>query len=642
VSRLLIATIKKIIIINILFVLTSPSDGWNLPSNHKNHIASGSHNYAIISDVNPDSILIESEGDSVLIPVSDGDSIDISLEESSLKDDLLDILYGAVFRDTSKSRYMSESNLIESEEKFLPYSGQIIANIYISKVPVFGGSVHDTVEFTITRLEEFGNSLHTNTKDRVIKDNLLFNEGDELRPYELADNERILRQLSFIRDARIMVIPREEDERVDILVITRDVFSLGLNVNARAVDDVAISIFDRNLFGNGWEFRNTFRFRSEYDQKVDYEGLFDVVNIRGSFIGMSLKYIYAHDQTQGWIRFYRDYLTPETKYAGGVDFIKTTVRDELKDFKSVAYTSNNYDLWLGRSFLIGGLESRRTIKIGARYLRKTFDERPVVLADSNFSFHTQNLYLANLIFDKREYFTSNMILGFGITEDVPTGYAYEFTAGFSDEEYKDRAYIGLDVRMASWFDNFGYLGFLSQAATFINQEKSEDGLLHFGLQYFSPLMGSGRYKFRHFVSSDYFTGINRFNNSTINIRDEEGIRGLSYDDLDGKERLVVSIESVAFTPWNLIGFQFSMLGFIDLGWINKDKGLLSDHHFSSAIGVGCRIRNEGLVLQTINLRLAYYPNAPEGVDSYSFKLSTSEPTLFSPFSSGKPRIIPFE
>jgi hypothetical protein len=498
------------------------------------------------------------------------------------------------------------------------------------------------VKFTVTSLEKFGNSLHVNTKDRVIKDNLLFEEGDKVKPFELADNERILRQLSFIRDARITVVPSTEDDRVDILVITRDVFSLGFNINARAADDIAFSIFDRNLFGNGWEFRNTFRHRSKNEQKIDYEGLFDVFNIRGSFIGMSLKYIYTNDQKQGWVRFYRNYLTPETKYAGGIDFISTIFKDELQDFKSVLYSSNTYDLWLGRSILIGGLESRRTIKIGVRHLRKTFDERPVVFADSNFAYHNQNLYLANLIFDKREYFTSSMVLGFGITEDIPTGYSYEFTAGFSEEEFKDRPYIGLDVRIASWFDNFGYFAFGSQASTYINQEKAEDGLLRFTFRYFSPLMDGGRYKFRHFLYSDYFTGINRFNNSRIDIRDEDGIRGLSHDGLDGIERLVVRIESVTFTPWNLVGFQFSMLGFVDLGWISDQKGLISENHFSSALGVGCRIRNEGLVFQTINLRFAFFPNSPEGVNNYSFDISTSEPTLFTSFSKGKPRVIPFE
>jgi hypothetical protein len=476
----------------------------------------------------------------------------------------------------------------------------------------------------------------------VISNNLLFEEGDAIQPFELADNERILRQLPFIRDARILVVPRTEDNKVDILVITRDVFSLGLSVNARDIDDIAISIFERNLFGNGWEFRNTFRYRSKFDQKVDYEGTFDVFNIRGSFIGMSLQYIYAHDLQQGLIRFYRDYLTPETKYAGGIDFIRTALKDELQNFQSVHHIQNTYDFWLGRSFMLGGEESRRTLKLGARYFRRTYDERPVVFSDSNFAYHTQKLYLANIILDKREFFTSSMIYGFGITEDVPTGYVYELTGGFSDEEFKNRPYVGLDVKIASWFDNIGYMAFGTQAATYINREKSEDGLVSFHYQYFSPLMDLGNYRFRHFFYANYFTGLNRIDDRIIDIRDEDGIRGLSNDTMDGIERLVVNIESVSFTPWNLIGFQFSVYTFADLGWISNDKGLGSNSHFSSALGVGCRIRNEGLVFQTLNLRFAYFPSVPSDESQFGFDISTTDPRLFPGFSSGKPRLIPFE
>ena len=125
--------------------------------------------------INPDSLGFMSENDTLFIQTSDGDSLDIPLEESSIKDNLVDMLYGAIFRDSTKNKYIDESNLTESEEKYLPYQGQVIANIYISKVPVFGGSVDDTLEFTVSSIEKFGNSLHTNTKDWVIYNNLFMN-----------------------------------------------------------------------------------------------------------------------------------------------------------------------------------------------------------------------------------------------------------------------------------------------------------------------------------------------------------------------------------------------------------------------------------------------------------------------------------
>jgi len=312
----LITTQVKYIFLIFLFLLffsmTRESGAAEMISDEKKW---GDESNTKISSVK-DSLALHEDQDTLTINIGAGDSLDIPIEESSLKKDLLDMLHGAIFRDTTKRNNDFTSNLTESEKKYLPYKGQIIANIYVKKVPVFGGSMYDSLEFTISKIERFGNSLHVNTKDRVIFNNLLFEEGDEVQPFELADNERILRQLPFIRDARILVIPRSDDEKVDILVVTRDVFSLGLNINIRDVDDIAISLIERNLFGNGWEFRNTFRYRSEFDQKVDYEGIFNIFNISGSFIGMSLKYIYAHDLQQGLLRFYRDYLTPETKYAG--------------------------------------------------------------------------------------------------------------------------------------------------------------------------------------------------------------------------------------------------------------------------------------------------------------------------------------
>ena len=41
------------------------------------------------------------------------------------------------------------------------------------------------------------------------------------------DNERILRQLPYIQDARIIIVP-VEDKMADIYIVTKDVYSLRL------------------------------------------------------------------------------------------------------------------------------------------------------------------------------------------------------------------------------------------------------------------------------------------------------------------------------------------------------------------------------------------------------------------------------
>ncbi len=584
----------------------------------------------------------KNDADSLTILDSSIDTLKSVTKKNRLQDDLFRFLKSTIFRDTTKLRPDLEGEMEESVEIFRPNRGKMIVNIYINKVEVFGQMVYDSLQHRMTVSEKFGNSLHIDTKDRVIYENLIFQVGDTIQPYLLAANERILRSLPFIRDARIIVVPGSTDNQADIIVRTQDVFSLGVSMKPRNVNDISLSLYDRNLFGNGWVFRNTFRYRSERQQKIGYEGKFDVPNIMGSFISGVLLYQNDSEIDQFWLNFSKAYLTQETKYAGGVDFIKTSQKDEETDYRSVLYKSEVRDYWLGRSFMIGDVNARRNIRIGARYFKQYYNERSPSVVDNDITYQNQDLFLGNILLSQIEYFTSSLIGGFGKTEDIATGYTMVLTGGYSDEEFKNRYYSGLDVRVASWFDSFGYLAGLAQIGSYLHSKQWEDGVFNLGLRYFSPRMDTGDIYFRHFVNAKYTNGLNRRDNEMINIRDENGIRGLSHIDLEGLKRLVFNFESRAFTPWQLFGFQLSFFAFTDLGWIRDPRNNLSDRDFFSAMGLGCRIRNERLVFQTFNLRFSYYPITPGGISNYGFVVSTSEPIFFSHFFGGKPQIIPYD
>ncbi len=600
---------------------------------------------------NKESLVKSIVGENRVNSLSDEDTLQI-LESSSdtlkpiiknkLHDDLFRFLKSTVFRDTTKLRPDPEGDMEESVAIFLPDRGKTIVNIYINKVEVFGQMVYDTLQPSLTASEKFGNSLHIDTKDRVIYENLIFQVGDTIQPFLLAANERILRSLPFIRDARIIVVPKNTDNQADIIIRTQDVFSVGISMKPRNVNDVSVSLYDNNLFGNGWVFKNTFRYRSDRQQKVGYEGRFDVRNIMGSFISGALLYQNDSEIKQFWLSFSKDYLTQETKYAGGVDLIKTSQKDAITDYQSLLYRSDVHDYWIGRSFIVGDVEDRRNIRVAARYYRQFCYERPFTVAENDNTYQNQDLFLGNLLLSQIKYFTSSLIGGFGKTEDIAVGYTITLTGGYSDEEFKNRYYSGLDIRVAYWFASFGYFAGIAQFGSHINSKQWEDSVFNLGLRYFSPRMDIGDVHFRHFANARYTSGFNRQDNKMIDIRDENGIRGLSHNDLEGLKRLVFNFESRAFTPWKLLGFQFTFFAFTDLGWISNTGNLLSDHDFFSAMGLGCRIRNEGLVFQTFNLRFSYYPITPEGISNYGFVLSASEPIFFSHFFDGKPQIIPYD
>jgi hemolysin activation/secretion protein len=99
-----------------------------------------------------------------------------------------------------------------------------------------------------------GNQLHIETKEEVIRRELLFREGEPLDPEALAETERNLRALPFIREARIETFPGDEEGRTGVRVVVSDSWSTKPEGRLAKVGDEwlwAIGITEENLFGRG-------------------------------------------------------------------------------------------------------------------------------------------------------------------------------------------------------------------------------------------------------------------------------------------------------------------------------------------------------------------------------------------------------
>ena len=97
------------------------------------------------------------------------------------------------------------------------------------------------------------NRLHVVTRDRVIRDQLLFEDGDAYSGRLLEETERIVRSNRFIYDASVEPI-RYEDGIVDVKVTTQDVWSLTPDVSfsrSGGENRTALGIEETNLVGRG-------------------------------------------------------------------------------------------------------------------------------------------------------------------------------------------------------------------------------------------------------------------------------------------------------------------------------------------------------------------------------------------------------
>jgi hypothetical protein len=67
------------------------------------------------------------------------------------------------------------------------------------------------------------------------------------------------------------------------------------------------------------------------------------------------------------------------------------------------------------------------------------------------------------------------------------------------------------------------------------------------------------------------------------------------------------------------GFRYAFYSLADLGWIGPGQTkFVSDKTFYSGFGLGLRVRNEHLVLPTLQMRLAWFPRVPESASASTF------------------------
>lgn len=546
--------------------------------------------------------------------------------KNKLTKELYDLLFTTP-RTEHKVDKEESSVLQQSEDLFVPYEGKIIGDIRVKNLAVFGPTLEDTARVSKSWATRTANKLHIDTQDGVIYNNMMFQTGDYLNPLLLADNERIIRQLPFIRDSRIIVVPRSDDsDTVDLIVLTQDVWSISGDFSPRGLNGASASINDRNILGFGHELNNRIIFDKRMQQSFGYEGTYRLPNIHGTFLTGEVSYANTFFRDGYAVKLYRNFLTPSIKYAGGlelsnqryltgINFIDTTVIFE--------YKAGVQDIWLGRAFPTGSrkesIRERSRIVVAGRVHRTNYTIRPEVRADTNQSYHSNILILNTFGISTRKYYKDYLIYGYGRTEDIPYGNLLEVTSGISFGEYYDRPYIGVRWARGGLFQNYGYTYLGVSLGSFIRNQKWEQGVFKLETRTFSNLIWLGNHRIRQFINLQYTMGFNRFDDEFINIRDENGIRGLRNDVfLRGQRKIVVSLETVDFTPLDIIGFRVAIFGFADIAKIAFDDQPLLKGNLFQGYGIGFRLNNDHLTFNTFQIRFAYYPNLPPGLSNFGF------------------------
>jgi len=563
------------------------------------------------------------------------DSLETKASKYLITKKLYDLI--VVTNPVSSQKQVSES----SQSVFSPFSGKTIRNISIKRIDVFGTNISNPLAYYPKKAEAFLNRTHLNTNEFIIRNNLLFSSGDTVSPLILSDNERLLRELPFIDESRIVVIP-VSDETVDILVLTKDVYSLGVNYEYRSIDRGAFSIFDKNLLGLGHEFRLSMPYDPGLPDSPGFGIEYSINNIRRSFIGLDLFYFDGLGKKNYGFSLSRKLVSSTTKYAGGISVMEMFTTEDLDTLMvPEPYKYNLQDYWLSRSFLLNR-ESVIRLILGVRYTNNNVFEHPFVFPDSYHEYQNYKMFLASMSFSKQKYYKTNLIYGYGRTEDIPYGGLVTITAGKEiNYETGDKIYAGIYGGTGHSIRPIGYFYTSAGFSTFYAEGTTERGMLFLRTTYFSNLMYLSSFRIRNFLMADYTRGFDRDKDEFLVYSKKKGFAGFINDSIRGTQRLSLSLESVLFSPVNLYGFRFAFFAFGDLAYLFGTNQFVAQGKILSSIGFGVRIRNDNLVLNTFQIRLGFYPNMPL-YSSPSYLTVSGEQLLRSNnFDPGPPTILPY-
>ena len=138
----------------------------------------------------------------------------------------------------------------------VPPDDLVVGRIQIQSRDIFTREEVHEASALLRAMRRTMNGLHVNTHRWVIRQELLFSEGDPFRPEKLAETERNLRALGYLNEIRVAAIDTTADGRVNVLVSLRESWSLNTAVTySRASGGNqrwSASLSDRNVLGNGF------------------------------------------------------------------------------------------------------------------------------------------------------------------------------------------------------------------------------------------------------------------------------------------------------------------------------------------------------------------------------------------------------
>jgi len=452
------------------------------------------------------------------------------------------------------------------------YSGYTIGKITIRRNNVFDQNNPDESGV----IGRGGNRIHTVTRESVIRNELLFKEGDPYDQRLIEETTRNLRHRSFLTDVQIDSVPNHETKAVDIVVNTRDQWSLILGGTFGGTSEnstTGLDFGEKNLAGLGQSISYNLRHNnSGYAHSIGFSD----PNLLGSRYALRVGYDILPNEnvTKGSVE--QPFYSLSTRSAHGVSYTRTVHQEQ-----TMGFTSYRFDIYYGRAVNFGEnvLRSSLHLSLGEQNVYE-MGVLTDIIRDNKV------LIASELLTDPHNYAEETYMEKYRQKEDLPLGATYTFSVGqrmVSLGSTTSDVALGLGVTKWHRFFERDYL--LAKATVARNDDNFNNQFGDMILQYYLRRFTHQIFVLRGQVSYSE-SETNRFRLGGTN-----GLRGFKADEFAGRNQVVFNLEDriFTFTPMFSGIIEPGFVLFADAGntWNNYSGDPL--RRLNTSIGGGIRI-----------------------------------------------------
>ena len=446
----------------------------------------------------------------------------------------------------------------------LEAEGAVIGVIVLSKQNVFDLS-NPKEDNALYRL---ANRWHIITRDSVIRQQLLFREGDRYVQRLIDESARLLRRNEYLYTADVEPL-HYENGVVDIVVRTRDLWTLtpGFSVSRKGGENkTRFSISESNLLGRGS------RLRLAYIDDVDREYTafeFSDENLGHSWLSLNLGFADKSDGNTSQIQLVRPFFSLDAHWSAGFEFLDDDREDRLyhlgDEVAEYGHQSDYYSVFGGWS---AGLDDGwvRRFRAGIVYDEQRFaevenPELPNVLPEDRKLVYP---FIELEMLEDRYETTANRDQ-IARTEDFYMGRRLTARLGYASDSLgsdRDAVIYGIDASRGFGDINRKALLVGAGASGRIDEGESANAVVSADARYYNQISGKRLF----FMTIHGKWGHNLDLEDLIELGGDNGLRGYPLRYQAGDASLLFTIEQRYFTNW--YPFRLVRIGgaiFADIG-----------------------------------------------------------------------------